>query len=183
MSTSTTEQASPAPRRLPPEMIIRFGCAIAILTFGPRSAVGVFQLPILKDRGWGSDVFSYAMALQYLFWGLGQPFAGAMADRFGSARVLTIGLILYGSGLALMAYARATHTDRPPFLVVAPSSVVSVWASEAAKFTREDRRAPRVFRLLRNSENRQEAGVGAGGAGAGAGGFGGSPFGYASAEQ
>ena len=105
MSTSTTEQASPAPRRLPPEMIIMFGCAIAILTFGPRSAVGVFQLPILKDRGWGSDVFSYAMALQYLFWGLGQPFAGAMADRFGSARVLTIGLILYGSGLALMAYA------------------------------------------------------------------------------
>ena len=86
-------------------MIIMFGCAIAILTFGPRSAVGVFQLPILKDRGWGSDVFSYAMALQYLFWGLGQPFAGAMADRFGSARVLTIGLILYGSGLALMAYA------------------------------------------------------------------------------
>ena len=105
MSTSTTEQASPAPRRLPPEIIIMFGCAIAILTFGPRSAVGVFQLPILKDRGWGSDVFSYAMALQYLFWGLGQPFAGAMADRFGSARVLTIGLILYGSGLALMAYA------------------------------------------------------------------------------
>ena len=86
-------------------MIIMFGCVIAILTFGPRSAVGVFQLPILKDRGWGSDVFSYAMALQYLFWGLGQPFAGAMADRYGSARVLTIGLILYGSGLALMAYA------------------------------------------------------------------------------
>jgi MFS family permease len=105
MSTSTTEQARPAPRRLPPEMIITFGCVIAILTFGPRSAVGVFQLPILKDRGWGSDVFSYAMALQYLFWGLGQPFAGAMADRFGSARVLTVGLVLYASGLALMAYA------------------------------------------------------------------------------
>ena len=105
MSTSTTERAPPAQRRLPPEMIIMFGCVIAILTFGPRSAVGVFQLPILKDRGWGSDVFSYAMALQYLFWGLGQPFAGAMADRYGSARVLTIGLILYGSGLALMAYA------------------------------------------------------------------------------
>ena len=105
MSSSTTERAPPAQRRLPPEMIIMFGCVIAILTFGPRSAVGVFQLPILKDRGWGSDVFSYAMALQYLFWGLGQPFAGAMADRYGSARVLTIGLILYGSGLALMAYA------------------------------------------------------------------------------
>ena len=105
MSTSTTERAPPAQRRLPPEMIIMFGCVIAILTFGPRSAVGVFQLPILKDRGWGSDVFSYAMALQYLFWGLGQPFAGAMADRYGSARVLTIGLILYGSGLAMMAYA------------------------------------------------------------------------------
>jgi MFS family permease len=104
-TTVTSDAARPAPRRLPPEMVIAAGCVIAILTFGPRSAVGVFQLPILREWGWGSDTFSYAMALQYLFWGMGQPFAGAMADRFGSARVLTVGLILYGSGLALMSWA------------------------------------------------------------------------------
>ena len=108
--SSTTQAASPVPRRLPPEVVIAFGCVIAILTFGPRSAVGVFQLPILQERGWGSDTFSYALAMQYLLWGVGQHFAGAMADRFGSARVLTIGLILYSSGLALMAYATTPLT-------------------------------------------------------------------------
>ncbi len=99
------EAVRPAPRRLPPELIIAAGCAIAVLTFGPRSAVGVFQIPILNEHGWSTSTFSYAMALQYLFWGIGQPFAGAMSDRFGSARVLTVGLILYGAGLALMSWA------------------------------------------------------------------------------
>jgi MFS family permease len=81
------------------------GCLIGVITFGPRSAVGVFQLPILQERGWGSDIFSFAMAAQYLLWGAGQPFAGALADRFGSARVLSSGSILYGIGLILMSYS------------------------------------------------------------------------------
>ncbi len=104
MSTASTT-STPLARKLPPEMIIFAGCLIAILTFGPRSAIGIFQLPILKERGWGSDIFSFAMALQYLFWGVGQPFAGAMADRYGSARVLSVGLVMYASGLALMSYS------------------------------------------------------------------------------
>ncbi len=97
-------------RKLPPELIILVGCIIGVLTFGPRSAVGVFQLPILKEWGWGSDVFSYAMAAQYLLWGVGQPFAGALADKYGSARVLTGGCILYGTGLILMAYSSTPTT-------------------------------------------------------------------------
>ncbi len=109
-STAATDTIRQHPRRLPPEMVIAFGCIIAILTFGPRSAVGVFQLPILSERGWGSDTFSYALAMQYLLWGIGQPFAGAMADRYGSARVLTVGLILYSSGLALMSWAATPLT-------------------------------------------------------------------------
>jgi MFS family permease len=45
------------------------------------------------------------MALQYLFWGLGQPFAGAMADKFGVHRVLMFGAIVYALGLAMMTWA------------------------------------------------------------------------------
>ena len=41
-----------------------------------------------SEFGWGRDVFSFAIAIQNLLWGLGQPFAGALADRYGSARVL-----------------------------------------------------------------------------------------------
>ena len=96
--------------KLPPELVILAGCIIAILTFGPRSALGIFQLPILQERGWGSDIFSFAMAMQYLRWGIGQPIAGGLADKYGSARVLTVGLVLYGAGLALMSYSNTPLT-------------------------------------------------------------------------
>ena len=98
------------PSRLPPELIIILGCLIGVLTFGPRSAVGVFQIPILQEYGWGSDVFSFAMALQYLLWGIGQPFAGALADRYGSSRVLGSGCLLYATGLMLMSYSSTPLT-------------------------------------------------------------------------
>lgn len=110
MSARAEKTSSPVARKLPPELIILAGCLIAILTFGPRSAIGIFQIPILQERGWGSDIFSFAMAMQYLLWGIGQPFAGAMADKYGSARVLTIGLVLYGAGLALMSYSSTPLT-------------------------------------------------------------------------
>ena len=105
MSAATQTTPAPTKSRLPPELVIVAGCMIAVLTFGPRSALGVFQLPILAEYGWGSNVFSFAMAMQYLMWGIGQPFSGAMADRYGSFRVLTIGTLLYGAGLVMMSYS------------------------------------------------------------------------------
>jgi MFS family permease len=59
------------------------GCVIAALTFGPRSAMGFFQLPMLADTGWSRSDFGLAMAIQNLMWGLGQPFFGALADKKG----------------------------------------------------------------------------------------------------
>lgn len=56
-------------------------------------------------NGWGRDIFAFALALQNLLWGAGQPFAGALADRFGTARVLCAGALLYAAGLAMMAYS------------------------------------------------------------------------------
>src|SRR6185436_8220950 len=53
----------------------------------------------------GRDVFSLALALQMLMWGVGQPFAGAIADRYGTARVLCGGAVLYAIGLVMMAYS------------------------------------------------------------------------------
>jgi MFS family permease len=91
-----------------PAILIAIGCAIALIAFGPRSALGQFLTPLSFERGWGRDVFSFAIAMQNLLWGVGQPFAGAIADRFGPVRVLWLGAILYGLGLAMMAQATST---------------------------------------------------------------------------
>jgi MFS family permease len=93
--------------RFTPEIVLFAGCLIALIGFGPRSAIGLFQIPMSTEHGWGRDVFSLAIALQNLLWGVGQPFAGAVADRFGSVRVLIVGAVLYALGLIIMAYGQS----------------------------------------------------------------------------
>jgi MFS family permease len=90
-----------------PAVILVCGCAIAVIGFGPRSALGLFLTPLSSAHGWGRDVFALALAIQMLLWGAGQPFAGAIADRFGPVYVLAVGTILHAAGLALMAYSTA----------------------------------------------------------------------------
>ncbi|MCA1366433.1 MFS transporter [Bradyrhizobium sp. BRP14] len=90
-----------------PWLIIVAGSLIAMLTFGPRSAMGFFQLPMLAEKGWDRTTFGLAMALQNLCWGLGQPFFGAIADKFGTWRVLALSGLLYAAGLFTMAFANA----------------------------------------------------------------------------
>jgi len=91
-------------------VLIAVGCAIALIAFGPRSALGQFLTPLSFERGWGRETFSFAIALQNLLWGAAQPFAGAIADRFGPTRVLSAGAILYAAGLAWMAHSTSTLT-------------------------------------------------------------------------
>jgi MFS family permease len=88
-----------------PLVIIICGCAIALLSFGPRSSLGFFVQPMSREFAWGRDVFGLALALQNLLWGLGQPIAGAIADRFGIFRVMVIGALLYAGGLFMMRYS------------------------------------------------------------------------------
>lgn len=88
-----------------PLVIIVCGCAIALLSFGPRSSLGFFVQPMGREFSWGRDVFGLAIALQNLLWGLGQPVAGAIADRFGLLRVMIVGALLYAAGLLLMRYS------------------------------------------------------------------------------
>ena len=100
---------APAPLKLArgrtPIVLIAIGCVIALIAFGPRSTLGQFLSPLSFDRGWGREAFSLAIAIQNLLWGAAQPFAGAVADRFGPMRVLCFGAILYATGLAWMGQA------------------------------------------------------------------------------
>ena len=94
-----------APTRYHPLwLVVACGCAIACISFGPRSAVGLFQTPMLAETGWSRTQFGLAVAIQNLFWGLGQPIFGAVADRFGAWRTLTLGVVLYATGLVMMSW-------------------------------------------------------------------------------
>src|SRR5438045_8036935 len=88
-----------------PVVIVACGCLVSMISFGPRATLGFFLTPMSQANGWGRDVFGLALAIQNILWGLGQPFAGAIADRFGTIRVLSAGGILYAIGLVLMAYS------------------------------------------------------------------------------
>lgn len=89
-----------------PLIILLAGCLIGMISFGPRSTFGFFMTPMNAANGWGRDVFALALAIEMLLWGAGQPFAGALADRFGAPLVLAGGALLYVIGIVWMAYAQ-----------------------------------------------------------------------------
>lgn len=99
---SSTAQSSPSPNWRTPFVIVVCGCLIGLLSFGPRSVIGMFFLPITTENGWSRDVLSLTIAIQNLMWGVGQPFVGAIADRFGTLRVFWAGTVMYAAGLILM---------------------------------------------------------------------------------
>lgn len=82
------------------------GSAIILaLSLGIRHAFGLYLVPMSHEFHWGQNVFSLAIALQNIVWGLAQPFTGALADKYGSKIVVATGGILYSVGLLLMAFS------------------------------------------------------------------------------
>jgi predicted MFS family arabinose efflux permease len=90
---------------------IACGAFILLLSFGIRSNFGLFLQPMSLDLGWGREVFALAMAIQNLLWGISQPFVGAIADKWGTARTVVGGGLLYALGVYLMS-----TTASPPEL-------------------------------------------------------------------
>ncbi|MFW6166741.1 MAG: MFS transporter, partial [Ralstonia sp.] len=88
-----------------PWLPVLAGGAVIGLALGIRHVQGLFLVPITMDRGWTRETFGLAIALQNLIWGVAQPFAGMLADRFGAAKVVLAGIVVYAVGLLLMAHA------------------------------------------------------------------------------
>ncbi|RYE08303.1 MAG: MFS transporter [Hyphomicrobiales bacterium] len=96
--------AATAPRStaVPLLVLVIAGCLIAAITNGIRTTFGLFTLPMTAELGLSREAWGMAMAIQNLVWGMAQPFAGAIADKYGTARVVVFGLVVYAAGLVLM---------------------------------------------------------------------------------
>ncbi len=104
---------------------ILLGSALILaLSLGTRHGFGLFLPPMSAQFGWGREVFAFAIALQNLIWGLAQPFTGALADRFGAAKVVFVGGMFYAAGLMLMSMA-----DSPTSLCLSAGLLIGLGLS------------------------------------------------------
>ncbi|TAH53100.1 MAG: MFS transporter [Betaproteobacteria bacterium] len=85
--------------------VLLFAALIVCISMGIRHTMGLFLAPMTQEHQWSREIFSLAIAVQNLAWGVCQPFAGLLADRFGARRVLWGGAALYALGLAGMAWS------------------------------------------------------------------------------
>jgi MFS family permease len=94
---------------LPRSFWIPVICGAAILTIGigARQSFGIFQKPIAADLKVGRELWSFANALAMLLMGAFSPFLGNLADRFGTARTVAAGGVLYVAGMFMTAFATA----------------------------------------------------------------------------
>jgi MFS family permease len=100
----TTAISKPLPWYFTPMVVLVAGCIVAIINFGIRSTFGLFTAPISEAYQWPRETYSLALALQNLNWGIATPIAGMLADRYGSARVVIFGAIVYAIGVWLMSF-------------------------------------------------------------------------------
>jgi MFS family permease len=107
MSAATEKRfmTSKQPFMQSPWLPVLAGGAVIGLALGIRHVQGLFLVPITMGHGWTRETFGLAIALQNLVWGAMQPFAGMLADRFGAAKVVLAGIVVYALGLLLMAHA------------------------------------------------------------------------------
>ena len=106
---------------------IACGAFVVLLSFGVRSSFGLFLQPMSLDLGWGREVFALAMAIQNLLWGVSQPFVGAIADKWGTARTVVGGGLLYALGVYMMS-----TTASPPELYFSAGVLVGFALSGTA---------------------------------------------------
>ena len=90
-------------RLFTPVLIV--GCLIILVNFSIRASFGVFQIPIAEEFNWPRAEFSLAIALQNLFWGIGQPAFAAFAEKMGDRIAIVLGALCYSVGLVLSSFA------------------------------------------------------------------------------
>ena len=90
-----------APKPFAVWLVLLAAAGTFALTMGTRQTMGLFMSPLNTATGLGVGSISLAFAFGQLWWGLTQPFAGAMADRIGAGWVLLVGASLVAVGILI----------------------------------------------------------------------------------
>jgi MFS family permease len=132
-----------APAKLITPVLVA-GAVVLMVSFGVRSAAGVFQIPISTHFDWPRAEYSMAIALANLAWGIGQPLFAAVAERWGSRLALVIGTLAYAAGLALSSAAYTAEQHQILNIVIGLGSAgtgFGVVLAVVGRAVTEDRRA------------------------------------------
>src|SRR6476619_7799282 len=98
-------ESAPQPQQRSFWIAVICGATILTIGIGARQSFGIFQKPIAEDLHVGRELWSFGNALSLLLMGVFAPFAGNIADRFGTARTVAAGSALYVAGLFMIAMA------------------------------------------------------------------------------
>ncbi|OOZ00575.1 MFS transporter [Solemya velum gill symbiont] len=88
-----------------PLLVLVCGSLVLLAGYGVRHTYGLFLQPMSISNGWGREIFSFAIAVQNIVWGITQPFTGRIADRYGAGPVVLVCGLLYAAGHILMSYS------------------------------------------------------------------------------
>ena len=88
-----------------PLLVIICGSLVLLAGYGVRHTYGLFLQPMSIGNGWGREVFSLAIAVQNIVWGITQPITGRISDRYGAGPVVLVCGLLYSVGHILMSYS------------------------------------------------------------------------------
>jgi len=103
--------------------------AILMVTMGARQSLGLFIAPLGSSTGLGITTISLAFAIAQLLWGVIQPVSGAVADRYGPAKILIAGLVVLAIGMALTPFMTSG------FGLIVSLGVLSAIGSGAGSFS------------------------------------------------
>ena len=107
MADSVASAGAPK-RRVAFWLVLLAAGGVFAVTMGARQSMGLFLSVINSTTGLGLASISLAFGVGQLWWGLTQPAAGLLADRYGAERVLLVGLLFVCLGTALVPFMTTT---------------------------------------------------------------------------
>ncbi|MFN4090070.1 MAG: MFS transporter [Alphaproteobacteria bacterium] len=107
-------------------LVLAAGFLVLAVSMGTRFSFGMFLEPMSRDLGWSFSIFALAMGMQHFLWGLMQPFAGMLADRWGAGKVVAGGMLIYAAGVLWMA-----NVDSPAELYLGSAVLIALGGSGA----------------------------------------------------